>query len=80
VGESESTRKDDFKLFYVFHNAHSAYRNLWPVGMRMLKLRLIWWENDATVQTEIILYCEKTIQSGSYATIVLVAVFCALSQ
>jgi len=59
MGDTESTWKDDFKLLCVFHNAHSAYKNLWPVGMKVLKLRLISWENDATVQTNNIVLLEN---------------------
>lgn len=80
VAEWEIMRKDVFKLCCVFYDAHSACRNLWPVRIRAFKLRVIWWRNNVTVQTQIILSCLETIHSGSYATIVNVGAFCVLSH
>lgn len=36
-------------------------QNLWPGGLRALKVRVFVWKKDARLQNEIILYCFKTV-------------------
>jgi hypothetical protein len=42
--------------------------NLWFGGQIALKIRLIMWKNDATVQTQIILCCFETVCARDFLT------------
>jgi len=42
--------------------------NLWFGGQFALEVRLIVWKNVATLQTQIILYCFKTIHARDFLT------------
>jgi hypothetical protein len=61
MGESDCIRK--VVCCCVGYTAHAAYRNVLPVGLGALKIRMAVWKNVATVQNKIIFYCFKTLHS-----------------
>ena len=59
VNESESIQ--NFFLFCCLgYSTHCEYRNQWPRGLIIFKIRVIICKDDVTVQTQIVLYSFKT--------------------
>ena len=56
------------KFSCVGYSAVGAQRNLWPGGLCSLEIMKIIWENDATVQIQIIMYYFKEIGGRYFQT------------
>lgn len=66
------------KLCCVCCTDHRAHRHLKPSGLSTLKRRMIVWNNNASVESQTIMYCFKTIQSGYFLTLQCTPVFSAI--
>jgi hypothetical protein len=56
-----------FCVGYIFFGGNTVC-NLWFGGQIALKIRLIMWKNDATVQIQIILCCFETVRARDLLT------------
>jgi hypothetical protein len=68
VGESKYSEGFSCKFCFGCTVFVRVCRNLWRSGLSALKIRVIVWKNDVTVQAQMILYCFKTIYSGCFLT------------
>jgi len=57
MGESQCPETFFFNSVVLAVLLWRAYRNLWPSGLNVLKITMIMWKNNATVQTGIIVCC-----------------------
>jgi len=58
MGESHSVQRVLLLNFVVLAVLlYKAYINLWPSGLYVLKITVIMWKNNGTVQTAVILNC-----------------------